>query len=807
MNSFYFFYKSFFIVTLFFCLSSCVHSSSSNPKRMISSIDNKSPVTLPENKNKEASPFYKNIMEKTEPLLKIHKTWVTKELNSDLQDSVNTQSLNESETKEWIQACNDYLKLSNNPEYPLYQITFWRWTRIYWKLNASDRANCQLGNESEQTKMILLMNTKIKQFLNDLESDLKNLENKNKSFIEIQLTATESYLKYQLQNNQKEKNNHTKLLSLVYLQLSKLKTHPTEKLNLLKKSIDLDVNQKPYLEIYFPRFTKTPQPADYYKVALDFLKDRNFNQARNYLKKIYNSNPGFNTKKLKLNKKTKKPNRHLEYEFSSDEKIQAYKTFRNSFKTEGNKNLYINACRSYSEFVFKHGSESQKLESMLIWGRALWTEGKNASAEKTFLKIIETFKNESTDLTNEDLSETYWVLGKFYQDKNQIEKAIFHYQKAHDLWIQKFGKKEPAFFKDNSFTPNKPRDLINKINFSLAWLYYKSSQWAMAEKIFLQAIEESTDVGENFKFSFWLAKTLQKKNNIAESKEIFKNIITNDLFGYYGLISYKELNLPLPNLSYKMNLHNFLLASTETDNIENLKVLFLWMAQEDDILKNHIQDEFNNPKQMEDFLWLALGYDFLPLFGRLNKLSDEEKTFIYKFALNLIFPLQYTNIIEKNANSFSVPKELIYSIIRQESAFNPMARSPADAFGLMQVLGKPNFSSSKLNKLKQPEDLYHPEINIQYGTYLLSSLLKKYNGRCSLAAASYNAPESAVKKWIATAKKQNLQDSFEFIEDIPYEETRVYVKLVLRNFAFYQRLITTNQLNFPGHCLPLNESK
>jgi hypothetical protein len=281
------------------------------------------------------------------------------------------------------------------------------------------------------------------------------------------------------------------------------------------------------------------------------------------------------------------------------------------------------------------------------------------------------------------------------------------------------------------------------------------------------------------------------------------------------------LGQPFSKLSTTLTLANFQQDTAVKDPI----AVALLQSSETELLKTYLKAKIPYPQNLDDYIWLALGTDYLPLFGKLSKLTDPERNFIFKYSLNLIFPEDYLEFIEKYAQKYKVPTELILSIIRQESAFNPMARSPADAFGLMQILGAPNFTHSSLPKLKHSEDLYDVETNIQYGAYLLSQLLKRFHGKCALAAAGYNAAESAVQSWV---KKNQADDPFEFIENIPYEETRTYVKLVLRNYLFYQRLqnnldnkqltnhkSTRNQsenshevspfnkdLLFPLHCLP-----
>ena len=105
---------------------------------------------------------------------------------------------------------------------------------------------------------------------------------------------------------------------------------------------------------------------------------------------------------------------------------------------------------------------------------------------------------------------------------------------------------------------------------------------------------------------------------------------------------------------------------------------------------------------------------------------------------------------------------------------------------------------------KHFDDLYKPQINIALGAAHLRELFDKYNGMMIPTIASYNASESAIRGWLSTRYRG---DSIEFIEDIPYEETKTYVRLVLRNFVYYQ-LLTSESLaiGFPEWTLNLDKS-
>jgi soluble lytic murein transglycosylase len=135
---------------------------------------------------------------------------------------------------------------------------------------------------------------------------------------------------------------------------------------------------------------------------------------------------------------------------------------------------------------------------------------------------------------------------------------------------------------------------------------------------------------------------------------------------------------------------------------------------------------------------------------------------------------------------------LILALIRQESLFDAQARSPAFALGLMQLLPSTAGRVAKQVGLEPPSNqkLFEPEVNLTLGTQYLKDLLRRYSNNWFKAIAAYNAGEAAVDRW---EKEIVTDDIEEFVERIPYVETRGYVKLVMRNHRIYKKLYETQR--------------
>ncbi|HUM06319.1 MAG TPA: transglycosylase SLT domain-containing protein [Terriglobales bacterium] len=155
-----------------------------------------------------------------------------------------------------------------------------------------------------------------------------------------------------------------------------------------------------------------------------------------------------------------------------------------------------------------------------------------------------------------------------------------------------------------------------------------------------------------------------------------------------------------------------------------------------------------------------------------------------------LFPKPYWSDLRRYSVQNGLEPYLVASLIRQESEFNPLAVSRANAVGLMQLLPKVGKHVAKEIKLKgyNPSQLYTPTVNLQLGTHYFKSMVDKYGGQLEYALAAYNAGTDRVDDWRGIG---HYRDTQEFVESIPFTETREYVQAILRNTTVYQRLYGT----------------
>lgn len=154
------------------------------------------------------------------------------------------------------------------------------------------------------------------------------------------------------------------------------------------------------------------------------------------------------------------------------------------------------------------------------------------------------------------------------------------------------------------------------------------------------------------------------------------------------------------------------------------------------------------------------------------------------FLSQIVLPVKYTDLIDQYCEEYKLDRELVFALIREESFFRPDAVSPDNACGLMQLLLETARQVAYSQRMKVfRRDLFDPGINIRLGTEYLRTLLDKYNEKLPLALAAYNAGWERVDEWMN--RFGTVKDD-EFIEMIPFTETRNYVKNILRNYFYYR---------------------
>jgi soluble lytic murein transglycosylase len=301
---------------------------------------------------------------------------------------------------------------------------------------------------------------------------------------------------------------------------------------------------------------------------------------------------------------------------------------------------------------------------------------------------------------------------------------------------------------------------------------------------------------------FWVGKWATKLGKQQEAKAAYEYAIAQYPYSYYAWRSAAILGLNVGNFNSVRQLNPEVAISgrpVPPAGSQTFKELYLLGQDRDAWLQ--WQTEFVNKMQptvaeqfTEGLMRLAQGENQIGI-DKISKLEDRKKPdelAQYQALKQQItywqarYPFPYLNEIEKWSQQQKINPLLVTAVMRQESRFQPKVKSTAGATGLMQVLpSTAKWIAPQIKMDAQKIDLENESENIMYGTWYLDHTHEQYQNNSLLAIASYNAGPGNVSKWLQTLSKD---DPDEFVEAIPFDETKNYVRQVFGNYWNYLRL-------------------
>ena len=499
-----------------------------------------------------------------------------------------------------------------------------------------------------------------------------------------------------------------------------------------------------------PSLDPQPKQENYLLIAEDFRERRKFQPAIQYYIKVLNLP-----------------------QFSFEEKNTSFKGMSQIYRVQRNREKRLKNSNQWSVWLLKENSpkslESYYKKKIQI-ARQKWNIDKNQEAISLLTELLEDKKSRSVQ------NKALLLRGSIYLQENQEDLSLKD-------WNQVI---------ENLFNKKSKRSILAKALWNKAWIYRKRKKYKKALESFILLTGLENNPYTYYRALFWTGQTYEDLDSCFSSRRFFRKVAEKDPYGYYGLLANQKLGQKkvsqteeLPPLEIK------------------IKPLIYWLDLFDEnqllsrVLEKEIQQDFpDKSSDLEEWLrviwfWNHSG-KYLEIFQSFQKMNEEvQKELIQKHA-QLLFPLSFYKEIERASQKTKLEKSFILSIIRQESAFNVRARSPADAFGLMQLIPSTAKQVSKQNKIpyRGYGDLYRPAKNIHLGSAYLAKLLKKYDQNFILAVSAYNAGSTPVNKW---KNELDFWTPLEFVENIPYEETRTYVRLIIRNYIFYHNLLKKQQ--------------
>lgn len=429
----------------------------------------------------------------------------------------------------------------------------------------------------------------------------------------------------------------------------------------------------------------------------------------------------------------------------------------------------------------------------------------DAEAERLYL-LSETARSTSDEKA---VLETLNQLRQFGPTSPWLEQALFS---AGNMYLLKRDY-DPAIDYYRELQQRFPNGAhASYAHWKAAWLSFRQGRLDDARKGFEDQIALYPDSAEIPSALYWRGRMAEEENNPGMARAFYQKL--NDRFHnyYYAELGRERLQNLKGNetaqdvVKYALLDHVAPLSSVERvtgsdapeDNLRVARARLLSNGALVDLAVRELQAAATE----EGATWappeMARAYQEI---GRYDRgIEVMKRTTPNYFAVDIpdlprpyweaLFPKAYWSDLRKYSLVNGLDPFLVASLIRQESEFNASAVSRANAVGLMQLLPKTGRTVARQVKLKgyRSPQLYDPAVNLELGTRYFKDMVDKYNGQFEYALAAYNAGTDRVADWLGEG---HYRDPQEFVESIPFTETREYVQAILRNASVYRRLYET----------------
>ncbi|MDQ7787963.1 MAG: transglycosylase SLT domain-containing protein [Thermodesulfovibrionales bacterium] len=316
----------------------------------------------------------------------------------------------------------------------------------------------------------------------------------------------------------------------------------------------------------------------------------------------------------------------------------------------------------------------------------------------------------------------------------------------------------------------------------IGWTYYLSGEYAKSAEIFTKL----HSINDDPQYLYWKARSIESAGE--DTADLYPRQIPEKR-DFYSLLSFVRTKKLWQDAAANTR-HKFrkpsMPAKASPDSFKELgrvEVLLEFGLNREAV--SELIHLSKHTGSLEEFISLCSKFEELDEYKHSVRLAAK-KSPSSEQLYGFLYPLAYWDTVISLSERYHVDPFLVLSLIREESRFDAEAKSPAGALGLMQLMPQTAYRLDKTVHLKiqSNRDIYHVRNNLHLGISYLSQLIQEF-GSYPHAIAAYNAGEETVRKWAANGQYKQVD---EFIEDIPYTETRNYVKRVLTTFFEYNRL-------------------
>ncbi|MEG9438800.1 transglycosylase SLT domain-containing protein [Edaphobacter sp. HDX4] len=395
--------------------------------------------------------------------------------------------------------------------------------------------------------------------------------------------------------------------------------------------------------------------------------------------------------------------------------------------------------------------------------------------------------------TSRWLEEALYSGGNMYLLKHDFEQAIHHYS----LLVEMFPR--------STYAPSA--------HWRAAWMNYRLRRYGEAARLMDEQIVKYSAGIEAPTALYWRGRIYEdEEHNPGQAANYYRALRTSYINYYYAELARKRLAVlktqapSVPESPILASVQQREIPELTDDLPENEPHLIKAKLLANAALNEYIAPEIQAAPDSSEWGALAEARIYASYGETTRALQSLKRSKISFFALpmdqvptlywQLLFPRPYWSDLATNAEKNGLDPFLVASLIRQESEFNAGAVSRAHAYGLMQLLPSVGKSMARKQHMKgfSTASLLNPSTNLALGTLNLSQVLSRYGGQPEYALAAYNAGDVPVRQWMAIG---DYKDIPEFVESIPYTETREYVQAIMRNRILYQALYTSERASQP----------
>ncbi len=411
---------------------------------------------------------------------------------------------------------------------------------------------------------------------------------------------------------------------------------------------------------------------------------------------------------------------------------------------------------------------------------------RNANDDAALTTILQHMR--STAPKSPWLESALFTAGNMYLLRKDYDHAIDYYREIHD----RFPTGTKAAY----------------AHWKCAWLTYRQNRKEQARKYFDEQIEFYPGTNEVPNAMYWRGRMAEDEGQTGVARAYYQKLAERYRNYYYGVLARKRLAvLPTAPAVVVASLQHIgpapaydpasKVTDPPDDDLHYMRARLLENAGVIDLAVRELQAGSSTGPSWE---MLEISRIYSSGGDYFRALQALKRAIAGYFAMDVdglpapywhgLFPRPYWESLRRYSEENGLDPYLVASLIRQESEFNPSAISHANAYGLMQLLPKTGKGEAKKAGLQHynTDSLLDPSTNIELGTHYFRQMIDHFGGQTEYALAAYNAGADRVADWRASG---NFHDVEEFVESIPFTETREYVQAIVRNAEVYKRVYGT----------------